>query len=247
MIYNGNVSTKDIKNFTKISINSNWIGLHKDPVYISNLLKLCRRNNVINIYTSISWNIINNEINILTEAGRCNRPLYVIYKGGLLVEKHIKNAKNLTWNDMIGLNSKPDLKASNLIEELEKHQGFIEFLDVEETNLSYIAMDKASIKEQHTHCEIHASTILSVLTHNIPFANHNQAPRNIFSGAQGKQAIGIYATNFNNRIDTMSYILHYPQRALVNTRYKEYLKNNQMPHGENLIVAIATYTGLTLC
>jgi DNA-directed RNA polymerase II subunit RPB2 len=247
MIHIQNIPAIHIGKYTKISINSNWIGLHKDPVTLVKLLKLYRRNNIINIYTSISWNIITKEINILTEAGRCMRPLYVIYENKLLVADKIKKIKDYKWNDMIGLNSKADIKN---IKELEENQGFIEFLDVEETNYSYIAMDQSYIQgktTQYTHCEIHPSTILSVLTHQIPLANHNQAPRNIFSGAQGKQAIGIYATNFNNRIDTMSFVLHYPQKALVSTRYQEYLNNNRLPNGENLIVAIACYTGLTAC
>ena len=246
LIYNANIPVSYINRYTKILINSNWIGVHKDPVYLYNLLKLLRRNNFINIYTSISWNIITNEINILSEAGRCTRPLYVIYDKKLLIEDF---NKSMSWNDLIGLNSKAnikDKKGNDLIKELEKHQAFIEFLDVEESNVSYISIDNKQLTEQHTHCEIHASTILGVLAQNIPLANHNQAPRNIFSGSQGKQAIGMYATNFNNRIDTMAYVLHYPQKALLNTRFKEYLNNNRLPNGENLIVAIATYTGYNM-
>ena len=80
-------------------------------------------------------------------------------------------------------------------------------------------------------------------SHTIPFANHNPGPRNVFSGAQGKQAIGWYASNFNNRIDTMSFMLHYPQKCIVSTRYIEHMNMNHLPNGENLIVAICTYTG----
>ena len=80
-------------------------------------------------------------------------------------------------------------------------------------------------------------------TNIIPFADHNQYPRNAFSSKQGYSAIGIYATNFNNRIDTSSYIIHYPQRALIHTKYTKYVHNEELPNGENVIVAIATYTG----
>jgi len=74
------------------------------------------------------------------------------------------------------------------------------------------------LNSRHTHAEIHPSTIFSVVTNNIPFANHNFAPRNCFYGSQSKQAIGIYATNFNKRFDTMGYIHHYPQKPLITTR-----------------------------
>ena len=104
-------------------------------------------------------------------------------------------------------------------------------------------MTPKDITKYTTHCEIHPATMFSVVTQNIPLANHNPGPRNVFFGAQGKQAIGCYATSFNNRIDTMSYVLHYPQRPIVGTRLMSYIGNNDLPHGENLIVAIASYTG----
>ena len=237
------IDMSTMKSSCKVLINNNWIGIHRDPESLFKILKLLKRNAIINIYTSISWDIINEEIHILTEAGRCCRPLYVIHDGKLLIEDYIEKIKagKLSWNDLI---TAPPNKT-----DLEKNQSPIEFIDVEEANRSLIATDSSDLNntmKKYTHCEIHSSTILSVVTHNIPLANHNQAPRNIFSGAQGKQAIGCYATNFNNRIDTMSYVLHYPQKCIVNTRYCEYLNLNRLPNGENLIVALATYSGYNM-
>jgi DNA-directed RNA polymerase II subunit RPB2 len=246
-----NASFDEISTYTRILVNSNWVGIHKDPYTLYKKLKLLKRNSMINIFTSIAWDILKNKMNIQTEAGRCCRPLYVVEKGKLLVDKYMDEIKEgkIGWNTLTrGFSRKmaeenDDLYINGEESELEKTQAVIEFVDVEEANNLYIAMTPESLTKQHTHCEIHPSTILSILSHQIPFANHNQAPRLVFSGAQGKQAIGMYATNFANRIDTMSYVLHYPQKALVNTRFKEYLNNNHMPNGENLIVAIATYTG----
>ena len=64
---------------------------------------------------------------------------------------------------------------------------------------------------KYNYIEIHPSLILSLNTNIIPLAHHNQSVRNVFSNQQGKQALGVYATNFNHRIDTASYLLHYPQ------------------------------------
>lgn len=238
-------------NSTKVLVNSNWVGFHNDPVHLCRLLKLLKRNACINIFTSISWDVFNNEIHILTEAGRCCRPVYVVNEKSLVIGKYVDQLKDkkIGWNDLIKNASFDGYTKKMSLEELEANQAPIEYVDVEETNHSLIAMDNTYLSnklQKYDYCEIHPSTIFSVVTHNIPLANHNQAPRNIFSGAQGKQAIGCYATNFNNRIDTMAYVLHYPQKCLVNTRYCDYLNLNRVPNGENLVVAIATYTGYNM-
>lgn len=61
--------------------------------------------------------------------------------------------------------------------------------------------------------------------------------------AMGKQALGIYMSNFNNRIDTMGNILNYPQKPLVFTKLSKYTYSNDLPSGTNAIVAIMTHTG----
>ena len=63
---------------TKIFVNGKWIGIHEDPVSLTRILRLFRRNALINIFTSISWNITQMEISILTDGGRCCRPLYIV-------------------------------------------------------------------------------------------------------------------------------------------------------------------------
>jgi DNA-directed RNA polymerase beta subunit len=61
--------------------------------------------------------------------------------------------------------------------------------------------------------------------------------------AMGKQALGIYASNFNKRIDTMGNILNYSQKPLVYTKLSKYTYSNELPAGTNAIVAIMTHTG----
>lgn len=274
MKYIEDVLTSDVAKMTKISVNSNWIGVCTNPVQMYRVLKLMKRNALINIYTSISWDIFNSEINVLTESGRCCRPVYVVGKNNtLVINKHFEAIKNkqVKWIDLIKGDLIPTEKFSHtfdgyinpfklyetktgkrtrsiddVIEFLEKTQAPIEYTDVEETNGHLIAMDGDALKrdkKQYTHCEIHASTILSAIGVNTPYSDHNQAPRNIFSTGQCKQSIGMYATNFNNRIDTMTYVMNYPHRPITATRYSEYTNFNTMTHGQNLIVAVATYTG----
>lgn len=61
--------------------------------------------------------------------------------------------------------------------------------------------------------------------------------------AMGKQALGIYMSNFNHRTDTMGNIINYPQRSIVATRLSKYTYNTKLPSGVNAIVAIMTHTG----
>jgi len=134
-------------------------------------------------------------------------------------------------------------KYMNILNELENTSACIEYLDSEESDTCLIAMNPDEIGPYHTHLEIHPSSILSVVSGNIPMSNHNASARNVFHAAQSKQAIGMYATNFNKRFDTMSYILHYPQRPIINTRIAQYTSSDYMANGYNTIVAIMTYSG----
>jgi DNA-directed RNA polymerase II subunit RPB2 len=246
------------KNLTKVFINYNLEGYcDVDKQYhIYNRLKLYKRVGIINIFTSISWNMFDKEIHVLTEEGRLTRPLYVIDK----IEQLKKATNQLDWLDLVkgsvisneeysiyDSTYHRDLALKITDEQLMEHAGIIEYVDIEESNDIMICPKRSLLTAEnitnYTHCEIHPTTMFSMYTNIIPYVDHNPYPRNAFSGQQGKQAIGVYATNFKNRIDTASYILHYPQKHLVNTRYSKYTRLAELPNGQNLMVAIMTYTG----
>ena len=224
---------------TKVFVNGAWIGHTNKAQKLFNELKEMKYRGIINIYTSIVFDIPNKEIRICNEAGRLMRPVLRVKANKLLINtEHIEKLKTgkLSWNDLF---------VNHNIEE-----SVIEYIDANEQNHSKIAMYPNELKNMHatnyhnyTHCEIHPSMILGILASCIPFVGHNQAPRVTYQCAMGKQAIGMYVTNFDRRMDKTSYVLNYPMKPLVDTRIMNLLNLNGVPSGEMAIVAIGSYTG----
>ncbi len=246
---------ESLTNLVKIFINGKWIGCTQKPVELHQYLISCRRQGIINIYIGICWDIGQHKIDINTEAGRCLRPLYILDQNRFRINDQIAKGLyngNLSWNDLLvgGIYTvTPTLKSQTSTSNIR--EGVIEYLDVQESDNSMIAMDIGKleglsnkvIRYHYTHCELHPSMMLGVLGSVIPFAEHNQAPRNLFQSAMGKQAMGVYVTNFKERTDSVSHILHYPQCPIVDSKVMKFLPSHRLPSGVNAIVAIASYTG----
>jgi DNA-directed RNA polymerase III subunit RPC2 len=110
-------------------------------------------------------------------------------------------------------------------------EGLIEYLDVNEENNAFIALNEEGVKKNTTHMEIDPFTILGVVAGLIPYPHHNQSPRNTYQCAMGKQAIGSIGYNQMNRVDTLMYVMTYPQKPMVKSKTIELSNFEKLPAG----------------
>ena len=234
------VSPLDMFEKVKVFINGSWVGITDNPFELYKMLKEKKYQGIMNVYTSVIFDYKMAEIRVCNDAGRLMRPLLRVKDNNIVLTKPVADqlANNkLDWND--------------LMTSCKLEDSILEYIDPEEQSLSMIAMKPSDLIDQrekgeiykYTHCEIHPSTIFGVLASCIPFPEHNQSPRNTYQCAQAKQAMGVYVTNYENRMDKTAYVLNYPGRPLVDTRIMDMIHINKIPSGFTVIVAIMTHTG----
>jgi DNA-directed RNA polymerase II subunit RPB2 len=204
-----------------INVNGVTIAYTNQPDVVYSELKRAKTSMRIHPHISIAWNVLMNQILIETDSGRLVRPVFRVENGAVLPNP----GSEASWMDWV--------------------RSCIEYIDPSETETIKIAMLPEDIQPgtHYTHCEIHPTAAIGHMANTIPLSDHNQSPRNTYQSAMGKQAMSMYAKNYARRLDKNAYIICSPCRPLVETNMMRVLQMDQMPAGENVMVAIACYGG----
>jgi DNA-directed RNA polymerase II subunit RPB2 len=248
--------------FVPVYVNGGMFGYTARPKLLTRVCKLLKRTGCLPYSASVTFSVRDRRVYIYLDEGRPLRPLIWLNDS----EDSRMNIQKLAgfkkWRDLVFGNlpavanknldnseftdPQKDIEAPKLesyIALLEPHTGVVEYIDPYEQNEAYIANYPDHIRKETTHVEVHPSTILSLMTSQIPFPQHNQSPRNQLSCSQSKQGVSYYATNWQNRFDNTAHVLCYGEAPLTRSMYTNYLGEGKMPYGMNCILAIATWTG----
>ncbi len=218
----------------KVFVDGKLIGYSASPGELVAELRAKRRKGEIStevniVYFSKSLSE-KEEIYVNCDEGRVRRTLIIVEKGvPKLQPEHIEKIRSgeWTWDDLV-------------------KRGIIEYIDAEEEENVFAALSFEDVTLEHTHVEIAPYTILGICSSLIPYAEHNQSPRNSYEAAMAKQALGIHTTNFLLRVDSRSHILHYPQKPLIDTRPMGIIGYDLRPSGQNCVVAVISFEGYNM-
>ena len=246
-------STEYLSSSTKIFVNGMWIGVVDNPLETVSMIKLYRRNAIIPIFTSVTFDYEHNEILIYTDSGRLTRPIYYITDGKISFNRkeaiELLNAGKLRWEQIVsGIKDKIDkqfnIKKNKLYEidelynglgkkedlgnQLNQYKSLVDYVDTSEEEGALIAIQEDDLKKSkyYTHIEINPSLLFGVMGNQIIYPENNPFPRNSFSCGQSKQAVSVYHSNYQMRIDKMGVILNYGQIPLIKSKYMEYNNKN---------------------
>lgn len=258
------IESDKLKEYIKVFLNGEMVGSIKTSKLYD---ELCEKkvNGDFDNKIAIIYDIYEKEIKIYSDTGRLYRPVVNVVENELQLTR--KQIESVSLDKLKKTN-----KITNWNEFMLKYPEAISYIDMEEMPYLLIAEDVNDVYEmrdrmlksknevpkkgivenrydemsyiKYTHCEFHPQLLVGVITTNVPFCNCQPGTRNIFQYSQGKQGMGIYATNYRYRFRTdFNFILYHPARSLISTYTSKYIFTDILPPGENAIIAIACYTG----
>ncbi|NHN48249.1 DNA-directed RNA polymerase subunit B [Halostella sp. JP-L12] len=214
----------------KVYVNGSLVGTHPDPHQLAEQIREARRRGDVSEMVNVSVKDRTREVIVNADAGRARRPLLVVEDGETLIsDEEIEAVKEGTLD----------------FEDLVEH-GYVEFIDAEEEEDIYVAVEREDITEDHTHLEIDPQLIFSIGSGMIPYPEHNASPRITMGAGMIKQSLGLPAANYRIRPDTRQHLLHYPQLSMVKTQTTEQIGYDERPAAQNFVVAVMSYEGFNI-
>lgn len=215
-----------------VSVNGRITGCTDNPANMMLVLKCMRRLGIFSRDTCFAHT--GTEIVVSCDSGRLVRPLVDLEHMRSVYQNVSKEMSGMTWSDLTD-------------------KGYIVYLDsreIETSNLMhYTDLDNFDANtfqntfESKQYMEIVPYAMMGICAASIPFANHNQSPRNCYQASMMKQSIGVPLANYNIRADSSLHVLTHTQRPLMSTTVSQIYDIDSMGSGINAIVAIACYTG----
>ncbi|MEM7821612.1 MAG: DNA-directed RNA polymerase subunit B [Candidatus Aenigmatarchaeota archaeon] len=215
---------------TDVFLDGRYIGSTDEPEKLVADIRQKRRNGVIPNQVNVAYHKHLDEIKILTDPGRVRRPLIIVENGKpKLTKEHLEKLKigEMSWDDLI-------------------KNGVIEYLDSEEEENTFIALREKDLTPEHTHLELDPSVILGLSASFIPYPEFNRGDRVCLGAKMIGQSMGLFITNYLNRVDTKSNVLLYPQIPLVQTHAHKVTRYEKHPNGSNLVIAVNCFEGYNM-
>jgi DNA-directed RNA polymerase subunit B len=224
----------------QVFLNGDLVGLHEDASDLVQRIKERRRAGLMSNEVNVFHDADTNAVMLNCDAGRVRRPLLVIDNGVMrYTPEHAADLKDgrIKWSDLV-------------------NDGIIEYIDAEEEENLFIAVDEKDLAEKNattidgaapcTHCEIDPMIILGIGSSLVPYPEHNSSPRITMGAGMGKQSLGFGDANYRIRPDTRGHLLHYPQAPLVQTHATNYINFNKRPAGQNFVVCVMSFHGYNM-
>jgi len=247
-----------------IYVNGVLAGYSPNGLHTHDVLVRLRRKGMLHPTVSVALMRLERYLWISTGSGRLMRPLIRVKDGRPMIREAIAQLADAAKHDdpdavfsftpfvtddpdaaiRSGVDSRVTMSTYTRSSKDSSDPGVaLELIDPWEMETLFVAMTPEQIKPDHTHVEVHPSTIFGVMGTLIPYAPHNQGPRNLYSCAQTKQATSVYSKAFRSRYDHSAMVLMSPQRPIANTWWGRRLGDSALAYGTNLVVAIACFGG----
>lgn len=245
-----------VNNMGSVYVNGDWIGVVESGIDFAKKLRQKRRdsNSYIDMYTTIHWSDVMDEVNIWVDHGRIVRPLFIVYNSydnpEMFDKSVLADGKKNGFDGFVqGIAFTPE--HARLIKE-EKIDLFdlveakiIEFISAEEQTNCLVCPTVEELTKTcydatlaYTHCDVPQS-MLGITALSAPYGNKNQGNRMSFQCFQFKSTCGYYADNWDKRTDKESFLQYLCEDPLLTTISNQFA----IAGGMHSMVAIAAIGG----